>query len=149
MAQANESVNVVCTHCQATVRVPAARLSDDPKCPRCHAAVLAGDAVPLDAQQFETQLAKNGLPLLVDFWADWCGPCHAMAPQFAQAARELGPAARLAKVNVDESPAIAGRYGIRSIPTMVLFADGREVARQSGALAAQQIVAWTRRHLSP
>jgi len=142
MSQA-AAIQVLCPHDGAINRIPAARLRDAPKCGKCHAPLFAGEPLELDAPGFERQLAHGQLPLLVDFWAPWCGPCRMMAPAFHQAAGMLEPQMRLAKVNTEQQPELAARFGIRSIPTLILFAGGREVARHSGALtAAAQIAAW-------
>ncbi|HTQ36990.1 MAG TPA: thioredoxin TrxC [Steroidobacteraceae bacterium] len=139
------AIQLVCPHDGAVNRVPAARLNEAPKCGRCHAPLFIAAPLELDAAGFERQLAQEQLPLLVDFWAPWCGPCRMMAPAFGQAAGLLEPHMRLARVNTEEQPELAARFGIRSIPTLILFAGGREIARHSGALPApQQVVAWAR-----
>ena len=135
-----DPVHIACAACGATNRVPAARLSEDPSCGRCGAALLPGDPVELTDANFEQVAAHTGLPLVVDFWAPWCGPCRMMAPAFAQAAAQLKGRAVLAKVNSDENPGLSARFGIRSIPTLVRLEGGREVKRVSGALPAGQIV---------
>jgi thioredoxin 2 len=135
-----DPVHIACAACGATNRVPAARLSEDPSCGRCGAALLPGEPVELTDANFEQVAARTGLPLVVDFWAPWCGPCRMMAPAFAQAAAQLKGRAVLAKVNSDENPGLSARFGIRSIPTLVRLEGGREVKRVSGALPAGQIV---------
>ena len=142
----NEPLHIVCPHCQGVNRVPAARLGEGPSCGRCHGALFEGAPLELRASTFAAHLERSDIPLLVDFWAPWCGPCKMMAPQFHQAARMLEPRMRLAKVNTEAEQGLGARYGIRSIPTMVLFRGGREVARQSGAMGAQDIVRWARAH---
>lgn len=137
---------IVCPHCQTVIRVPVTRLADDPKCARCHRALFTAQSVELSAATFDQHRTRDQIPVVVDFWAPWCGPCRMMAPAYEQAARQLEPQARLARVNTENEPGLAARYGIRSIPTLVLFAQGREIARQSGALAAEQIVSWVRTH---
>ncbi|MGA8052474.1 MAG: thioredoxin TrxC [Burkholderiales bacterium] len=139
-----DPVHVVCPQCSTANRVPRERLPDGPTCGKCKKLLFEGHPVELDAAAFDRQLRSSDLPILVDFWAPWCGPCRAMAPQFERAARELEPAVRLAKVNTDVEQAVAGRYGIRSIPTLVLFRNGREVARQAGAMDASSLVRWVR-----
>ncbi|MCA1989848.1 MAG: thioredoxin TrxC [Desulfarculus sp.] len=141
------SLHLVCPRCQAVNRVPAARLGQGPNCGKCHAALLEPHPLALDQAGFLRQVEKSDLPLLVDFWAPWCGPCRMMAPAFEQAAAALYPRVRLAKVNTEEQQALAARFGIQSIPTMVLFGGGREKARVSGAMAANQIVDWVRSQL--
>jgi thioredoxin 2 len=138
---AADSLHVACSHCGSVNCVPAARLREDPVCGRCGQALLDGKPVQLTDATFERYAEKTELPLLVDFWAPWCGPCRAMEPQFERAALELKGRAVLAKVNSDENPRIAQRFAIRSIPTMVRLAAGKEIARHSGAVGAPQIVA--------
>ena len=137
-------LHVVCPHCQAVNRLPRERLGEMPDCGKCHRALFAGKPITLTTGDFDRHLSRNDIPLLVDFWAPWCGPCRMMAPAFEQAAAQLEPDFRLAKVNTEDEPALAARYGIRSIPTLALFAGGREVARQAGAMGMADIVRWAR-----
>jgi thioredoxin 2 len=139
-------LHLVCSHCGAVNRVPRERLGDEPKCGRCHARVLEPAPVELDASSFDKFIARNDLPVVVDFWAEWCGPCKMMAPAFAQAAREQLTRFRLAKLDTEANPEVAGRFGIRSIPTLVLFRDGAEVDRAVGALDAARLRSWLQRH---
>ena len=133
---------VICPNCTAANRLDAGRAHDEPVCGKCGTALLEGRPVAIDDARFERFVTRSELPVVVDFWAAWCGPCRAMEPQFEQAARELRGDAVLAKVDSDASPAASSRLGIRSIPTLVLFRNGKEVKRQSGAVQAAQIVAW-------
>ena len=132
--------HVVCDHCGATNRLPADRLGDDPTCGRCGHALLDGRPVELSDANFDQVVAASDLPVVVDFWAPWCGPCRQMAPQFEQAARSLKGRALLVKVNSDDNPQTAARFGIRSIPTLVKLQRGKETARVAGARPAGQIV---------
>jgi len=136
------SRKVVCQHCDGIVGVPAERLGDGPRCPRCHKALFEGHPVALTSGNFDQHVARSDLPVVVDFWAPWCGPCRMMAPAFEEAASRMEPTARFAKLNTDEAQDVAGRYGIRSIPTLIVFKSGREVARQSGAMSGEQLVRW-------
>ena len=138
---------VACPHCNAINRVPMSRLAESPNCGKCAGALFDGHPLALDAVGFHAHAERADLPLLVDFWAPWCGPCRMMAPQFEAAAAQLEPQVRLAKVDTEAQPALGGRFGIRSIPTLVLFRQGRELARQAGAMGAADIVRWTRQHL--
>jgi len=140
------SQHVVCPHCQAVNRLHEERAGEKPRCGRCHQPLFDGP-VELTAATLETHVSNNDIPVLVDFWAPWCGPCKMMAPQFVQAAATLEPRVRLAKVNTEAEPDLGARFGIRSIPTLALFRDGREVARQAGAMAAGDIVRWVQSHI--
>ncbi len=144
----SESLHIVCPSCGGVNRVPAERLGQNPKCGKCRVPLFQGKALPVNGAAFSKQLQRSDVPLLVDFWAPWCGPCRMMAPAFEQAAAQLEPQVRLLKVNTEEEQAIAGQFGIRSIPTMILFAGGREIDRMSGALDASGIVSWTRNALA-
>lgn len=138
------SLHVVCPHCHATNRLPDERLAERPNCGRCKSALFTGQAIAIDADNFDRHLQHSDLPLVVDFWAPWCAPCRQMAPAFAQAAAQLEPRIRLLKVNTEEAPALAARFAIRSIPTLIAFRNGREIARQSGALDNAGLQRWIR-----
>ena len=136
------SKHIVCPECQAVNRVPDERLGESPDCGRCHRPLFTGKPVSLTAADFDRHLNRSDIPLLVDFWAPWCGPCLMMAPAYEQAAAQLEPNFRVAKVNTEEQQALGARFGIRSIPTLGLFLQGREIARQAGAMGVADIVRW-------
>ncbi|MEJ2632533.1 MAG: thioredoxin TrxC [Acidihalobacter sp.] len=143
----SDSLHIVCPHCTAVNRIPSARLGESPRCGKCHGELFTGHPVELDAAGFDKHVGRGDIPVLVDFWAPWCGPCKMMAPHFVQAAGQLEPRVRVAKVDTEAEQALGARFGIRSIPTLALFKGGREVARQAGAMGAADIVRWTQGHL--
>ena len=142
----SQTLNVACPACHAVNRVIPEKYAQA-RCGKCQAALASAQPLELTAASFAAHAEKSELPVLVDFWAPWCGPCKMMAPAFAEAAGQLAPAVRLAKVNTEAEQALAARFQIRSIPTMILFQHGRELGRMSGALPAGQIVAFARQHL--
>jgi len=140
----NPAQIVVCPSCQSPNRIPSARLGDNPRCGKCKQPLFTGRPIVLTDQTFDRHLTRSEVPLVVDFWAPWCGPCKMMAPFFEQAASELEPHVRLVKVNTDENPMLAQRYQINSIPTTAVFKGAREVARQPGAMNLPQLLQWIR-----
>lgn len=137
-----ETLHIVCPHCEGINRIPTARLNDAPKCGQCHRPLFTGHPAELTAASFARLIGRSDIPVVVDFWAPWCGPCQMMAPEYEAAAAELEPRVRLAKLNTDAEPGPAGEFGIRGIPTLICFKGGREVARRSGAIGRSEIVRW-------
>lgn len=138
----SDSLHIVCPHCDAVNRVPADRLQAEPTCGKCSKPLFMAQPLELNSARFVQHITRSQIPVLVDFWAPWCGPCRTMAPAYAQAAQRLEPSIRVVKVDTEQAQDLAAQYAIRSIPTLALFKNGREVARQAGAMDAARIVAW-------
>ena len=142
-----EALRVVCAHCSAANRVPRNRLEEAPKCGACKRPLFDGHPVELSAAELDRHLAHGDLPVVVDFWAPWCAPCRAMAPTFERVAQQLEPHARFVKLNTDNDQALASRLDIRGIPTLMVFKNGKEIARVAGAMDAGRFRAWVQEHL--
>ena len=136
------TLHIVCPHCHAVNRIPSERLAQHPRCGKCKEALFSGYPLELSGSTFPQHISRNDIPVVVDFWAAWCGPCKMMAPAYAQAAAKLEPKVRLAKLNTEQEQGIAAQFNIRSIPTLIIFKGGHELARQAGAMSAADIIRW-------
>jgi thioredoxin 2 len=137
-----DAIHIVCARCNSVVRVPEDRLQEAAKCPKCQSALFTGKPIAQTTAAFDQHVARNDLPLVVDFWAPWCGPCRMMEPHYERIASQFERQARFAKVNSDDEPQLSARFHIRGIPTLIAFKNGREIARQSGAMEANSLTRW-------
>jgi thioredoxin 2 len=142
-----QAIHLVCPHCNAINRIPEERLEHKPTCGKCKKLLFSGRPIELTDQNFARHVNKSDLPVVVDFWASWCGPCKMMAPHFEAVAAQLEPHVRLAKLNTEHAQQTAARFGIRSIPTLAVFKNGQEIARQAGAMDAHAMTGWIQSHI--